>query len=70
MFWFDIWCALGPKRLKITAIAYTVGETGEQPNTFKFSLNEKIYIHILQQIFLIQKEDTCLCYDYRPLVLF
>ena len=35
-----------------------VGETGEQ-TLLSFRLIKK-YIHIWQQIYLIQKEDTCL----------
>ena len=45
-----------------------VGETGEQP-LLGFRLI-KIYLHILQQICLIQKEDACIRYDYRPSVQF
>ena len=40
-----------------------VGETGEQP--IRFLLNSKIYwLHILEQIFLIQTDDPCFCHGY------
>ena len=58
---------LQKRKTVLLAYYHDVGETGEQPKTFRYI---KKYIHILQQIFLIQKVDTCLRYDYRPSVQF